>query len=138
MLKFILALLGGPLVNKLLEAYKAKLDASNNEKRIIADTAIEDIKAQIAAKQVQGDVVKEAMQHRMFWVAWSMAAIPTAAWYGWGMLDSMLYAGTLLPDVASLPPQLKEFADVVWDNLFVSGSIVASTGLVANAIRGRK
>ena len=83
------------------------------------------IKTDAINRQTAASVVKEGMQHKVFWIPWLMAAIPTAGWYGWGMMDSMLYNGTLLPDVAALPPQLLHYADIVMGNLFYSGAAVA-------------
>lgn len=77
-------------------------------------------------------VVKEGMQHKAFWVPWLIAAVPTAAWFGWGMCDS-LFNGSL-PDVAALPPQLKEYADIVFANIFYVGGGVAGATVIGKAI----
>jgi len=130
-------LFAGPLINGLLNAYKAKLAAQNEEQRVIADTAIADIQRQIELNRSQADVVKTGMQNGLFWVPWLMAAVPTAAWFGWGMMDS-LFNGAL-PDVAALPPQLKGYADAVWSNIFVSGAVAGGFSAIASAIsRARK
>lgn len=80
-------------------------------------------------------VVVAGMAHRAFWIPWLMAAVPLSAWFGWGVLDSMLLNGSVLPDVAALPPQLKAYADVVWSNIFYTGAGVAGAHLFASAIR---
>ncbi|RYC10188.1 hypothetical protein [Ciceribacter ferrooxidans] len=134
----VIALILNALTGGLLKAWQAKLSADSDEKRAIADAAIADIKAQSEAKRNQADVIKTGMGYPVFWIAWAIAAIPTAAWHGWGMLDSLVYAGTVLPDVATLPPQLKEYADKVWDSIFYSGAAVGSAHLIASAIRGRR
>ena len=67
----------------------------------------------------------------LFWVVWAIAAIPTALWFGWGMLDSL--ANGALPDVAELPPQLWDFARTLWHSIFVSGAGVASVQTVTRA-----
>ena len=113
----------GDVAGALQRAYEAKLDAQNEKDRLQADMTIEALNA-------QASVIKEGMAHRMFWVAWSIAAIPTAAWFGWGMLDS-LFNGWL-PDVAQLPPQLKEYADTVWQNIFFTGAGVAAAEKIAS------
>ena len=81
-------------------------------------------------------VVKAGMQFPMFWVAWSIAAIPTCIWHGWGMMDSTLNGA--LPDVATLPPQLKEYADIVFGNIFYSGAAMGGAQVIASALKGRK
>lgn len=136
MIALILKWLGGPLANALTAAYKAKLAAANETERLVADGVIADVQRQISANRDAASVVREGMQHRIFWVAWAVAALPTAAWYGWGVMDSM--ANGALPDVAALPPQLKAYADVVFANIFYSGAGMAGVQVIASAIRGRK
>lgn len=126
------------LTGGLLRVWEKKIDADSDEKRLIADAAIADIKAQAELRKEQADVIKTGMSYRVFWVVWFMAAFPTALWYGWGLLDTTIYEGAVLPDVATLPPQLKEYADKVWDNIFLSGAAVGSAHVIASAIRGRK
>lgn len=132
----ILSWLGGPLARALTEAYRAKLAADSDEKRLVLDGVIAGLERQIAADREAAGVVKEGMQHRIFWVAWAIAALPTAAWYGWGVVDSL--ANGALPDVAVLPPQLKAYADIVFANIFYSGAGMAGVQVIASAIRGRK
>lgn len=50
MLALIARLLGGPIVNGLLTAYRAKLDAAQSSERISADLAAKEIEADIAAR----------------------------------------------------------------------------------------
>lgn len=133
------------IADALTKAHADYLAATTAEQQAVLKGSIEQLHATLAALQAQADVNKAAMAHRMFWVAWSIAAIPAAFWFGWGMLDSAIANGTVLPDVAALPPQLKAYFDVVWQNIFYSGGIVASAGLgvkgvtaIADAIRGRK
>lgn len=83
-----------------------------------------------------GDVIIAGMQHKVFWIPWLVAAIPTSVWYAWGMVDS-LWPGHL-PHVAALPPQLKEYADIVFGNIFYVGGGVAGAQMVAGAIARRK
>jgi hypothetical protein len=126
MISFLLGLIN-PL-GKLLKIIDAKIDSDVEKERIKAETVQNYVNAQAAT-------IQAGMQSKLFWIPWLMAAIPTAAWFGWGMLDS-LFNGTL-PDVAALPPQLKEYADTVWNNLFLSGGIVAGGSIIASAIRRR-
>ncbi len=129
MLATILSWLGGPLANALTAAYKAKLAATTSEQSLVADAVIADIKA-------NSDIIQTGMQHKAFWIPWLIAAVPTAAWFGWGMADSLCNGA--LPDVASLPPQLKGYADVVFANIFYTGAGAAGIQAIAAAIRGRK
>jgi len=137
-LQWILKWVGGDLASALTRAYELKLRAANDADRIKADVSIKAIEAQMEAQAASAAVVREGMQHKAFWVPWLIAAVPTSMWYGWGMLDSLIYAGTVLPDVAALPPQLKEYADIVFANIFYVGGGVAGAQLIAKAIGGRK
>jgi hypothetical protein len=133
---WLLRLLGGNLATALTRAYELKLNAANDADRIAADVSIKAIEAQIATQAASAAVVKEGMQHRAFWIPWLVAAVPCAVWFALGMLDSA--TGGALPDVAALPPQLKEYADVVFANIFYVGGGVAGAQLLARAIGGRK
>ena len=62
---WLASLIGGPIVNGLIEGYKAKLDAASTHDRIAADLAAEDIKAEIAARQ-QASTIIIAEQGRWF------------------------------------------------------------------------
>lgn len=108
-----------------------KLQAEN-------DTERQRIAAGLAATrgEQQAAVLRTAMGHRMFWVAWSMAAIPMALWFGWGMLDTAFNGA--LPDVATIPPGLESWAKLVWDGLFYSGGAAAGAQAFASALAARK
>jgi len=128
-MRWLLNWLTGDVAGALQRAYEAKLTAQNDKDRIQADMTIEALNA-------QASVVKAGMENKLFWIPWLIAAVPTALWFGWGMLDSTLNGA--LPDVAALPPQLKEYADTVWQNIFFTGAGVAGATSIAKAISGRK
>jgi hypothetical protein len=133
LIAFLVKLGGSGFVGRVFD-HLEKRASSETERQRIASTR------ETTLAQTQANVIVAGMSHRMFWVAWSIAAIPTAAWYGWGMLDSL--ANGALPDVAALPPQLKGYADTVWQNIFYTGAGVAgvtgAAGIVAGAIARRK
>lgn len=120
---------GFGFLDRVLGHLERKADSETERLKIEASR-------QAAANAEAAGVVKAGMQFPMFWVAWSIAAIPTCVWFGWGMLDSTLNGD--LPDVAALPPQLKEYADVVFGNIFYSGAALGGAQVIASAIRGRK
>lgn len=124
MLAWLIGLIN-PL-GKLLKLVETKVDNETERQRIQAETVQTYVNA-------QAQTIQTGMQNKLFWFPWMMAAVPTAAWFGWGMLDSLTNGA--LPDVAALPPQLKAYADVVWNNLFLSGGLVAGGGMIASAIR---
>lgn len=139
-MQWLLQLLGvdpvGKIIGGLNAAYQAKLDAKNDAARIDADVQIKTLETALAQHQEAAGVVKAGMQHRAFWLAWLVAALPTSAWYGWGMADS-LFNGSL-GDVAELPPQLKAYADIVFSNIFYAGGAVAGLDLVAKVMGAKK
>lgn len=124
------------LKDGLLQAQKQYHDAENDTQRIQAERDMVFWREQVEAGRISASVVQEGMKHQVFWVAWSTAAIPTALWFGWGMMDS-LFNGQL-PDVAALPPQLKVYADIVFGNIFYSGAALGSAQMIASAIRTRR
>jgi hypothetical protein len=81
----------------------------------------------------QAHVITTGMQHKAFWVVWSMAAAPLALWFGWGMLGTA-FPG-YLPYVATIPPGLEPWAKAAWDSLFFSGGGVAAATSIARAIQ---
>ncbi len=109
----------------LLDYAKKKSDAAVEMRAIDAGVTVADLKANAA-------VIQTAMGHKMFWVPWSIAAIPLSMWFGWGMLDSLMNGA--LPDVAALPPQLKAYADVAWGNIFYTGGGVVGLQIAARTI----
>lgn len=68
-----------------------------------------------------GTIITTAMTHNVFWIVWFTAAFPTALWHGTGMIDSACH-GCLPFHTAALPPQIKEYADIVWSNIFWTGA----------------
>jgi len=126
---WLLSLFSGPFLDRILGHLERKADNETERQRIAALREKE-------ANSESAAVVKEGMQHKAFWFPWLLAALPLALWFAWGVMDSTLNGA--LPDVAALPPQLKEYADIVWSNIFYVGGGVAGAGIIANAIRGRK
>lgn len=123
----ILKLAGSSVVDKVLGALAQRADNETKRQQIEATR-----EATIAG--YSRDVVVAGMAHRMFWVAWSIAAIPLAAWFGLGMIDTLLNGAG--PDVAIITPGLRPFADIVWQNIFYSGAGVAGATVIGKSIAG--
>lgn len=132
----ILRWLTGDLASALTKWREVELRAANETEKLVAQAAIEEIKAQIASRAEGAAVIREGMQHKVFWIPWLIAAVPTSMWFGWGMLDSLCNGA--LPDVAALPPQLQRYADIVFGNIFYVGAGGLGVQVIANAIRGRR
>lgn len=129
----IVRLFTGDLIGALERAHKARLAAKNNEQRIAADIKIKAITAEMERQAASAATVRAGMEHKAFWIPWLLAAVPLSAWFAWGIADSMLNGA--LPDVATLPPQLKEYADIVWGNIFYVGGGVAGAQILAGVLR---
>ena len=57
MWSWLASLIGGPVVNGLINAYKARLEASNTKDRIAADLAAKEIEADIVARKEASSVI---------------------------------------------------------------------------------
>ncbi len=104
----------------------AQKRSSDQVERFRIETGLkeEEVRAGVELGAQAASVIRSGMQFRVFWIPWSLATIPLAMWFGWGMLDSL--ANGALWDVAALPPQLKEYADIAWRNLFYAGGGMAA------------
>lgn len=129
----MLATVGLWVVDKVLGYLGKRSDRALEEYRIEAGVRREEIGANVALSKEAASVVKAGMKFPIFWVPWSISAISMSVWFGWGMMDS-LFNGAL-PDVAELPPQLKEYADAVWANIFYAGGIVGGAQIAASTAR---
>lgn len=128
------------ILTKLLGFLTNRSDAATKRLEIEAKAGTErgrtaaQLQTAIGGQQVA--VIQSLMSSKLFWVPWMMATVPVAAWFGWGMLDS-LFNGAL-PDVAALPPQLKEYADGVWANIVYTGGGVKTAQLISGVILARR
>ena len=129
MLAALLSLLPG-IVLKGLSTYQGTVSEA-------AKVEMNDRNARRDERLKAGDVVMAGMQHKVFWIPWLIATVPLTGWFGWGVLDTAIYNGAVLPDVGTLPPQLKEYADIAWQNLFYAGAGVLGAGLIGRGL-GRR
>lgn len=95
----LLTLLGGPLINGLIAAYKAKLDAGNTEDKIAADLAAKDIELQGREREL--NVQQNISDEGRWWTAapraivcWAFAifVLKVVVWdkvFGWGATDPL-------------------------------------------------
>lgn len=107
------SLFGSAFLGRVLTHLERKSDNETEQQRI---ASLE----KVAIGEQSASVVREGMQHKVFWIPWLIASVPLTLWFAWGMLDS-LFNGAL-SDVAELPPQLKEYADIVFANIFYTGA----------------
>ena len=124
----LLGAAGTAFLDRVLTHVERKADSETERQRIHA------AREKVANAEAAG-VIKEAMAHRVFWVVWFVAAGPTALWFGWGMLDSLMNGQ--LHDVSALPPQLNTYADIVFTNIFYVGGGAVGLQALASALRKR-
>lgn len=125
---FVLNLLGGKVLDRVLGHLEAKANTETERLRI------KTIRDQ-HAMTTQAQVVMHGMSFKWFWIPWLMATCPLAFWFGWGMLDTAFNGR--LPDVAEIPPGLLPWAQAAWSNLFYSGGGVAAAQVISSALRSR-
>ena len=116
---------------RLLGFARKRSDAAVARHAIDAAVARHAIDADVTRERIAANaaIARAGMAVGWFWIPWSLAAIPLSAWFAWGVLDSLCDGA--LPDTAALPPQLKEYADTVWSNIFLAGAGVAGVRTLA-------
>lgn len=105
MWSWIVSFLGGPVVNGLINAYKAKLAATNAQDRIAADLAAKEIEAEIEARK-QASAIIIAEQGR---------------WYT-----------AIIRPLLAFPIVIYFWKVIVWDKVLGLGSTDPITGMVAD------
>lgn len=105
MLAWLGSLIGGPVITGLINAYKAKLDASNIKDRIAADLAAKEIEAEITARK-QASAIIIAEQGR---------------WYT-----------AIIRPLLALPVIIYLWKVVVWDKVMGLGATDPLTGMIAD------
>ncbi|MBB4305544.1 hypothetical protein GGD81_004624 [Rhodobium orientis] len=112
MLKLVLSWLTGGVADRLVDAYRAKLEASNDAERIAADVRIKKLEARRDLALAESGY---------FWSATRLGrllfAVPLGLWYAAGVLDSIFFFDW---NVAALPPQFWSIAEIVIPSLFLS------------------
>ena len=69
----------------------AQKRSSDQVERFRIETGLDEtkVKAGVELGAQAASVVRSGMQFRVFWIPWSLATVPLAMWFGWGMLDSL-------------------------------------------------
>lgn len=114
---------------------KSRTDASSVRIRAIAGAVSEVFKAEAERRQQRSKERIEAMSFKIFWVPWSIAAIPWSLWLGLGILDSIAFLDGLNLTVHELPPQLEKHAAAISYAIYGSGPVAGIGQLVAKALK---
>jgi len=102
---WLASLLGGPVVNGLINAYKAKLDAANTRDRVAADLAAKEIGAEIESRKHASTIII-AEQGR---------------WYT-----------AIIRPLLALPVIIYFWKVIVWDKVLGLGTTDPITGMIAD------
>ena len=99
MMAWFLSFLSGPLLTKLVEAYKAKLDSGNTKDAKAVDLAVAEINAEIAARSAAKEIIIAEQGHWYTAIIRPLFALPFVifAWkvvvydkvLGWGVTDAI-------------------------------------------------
>jgi hypothetical protein len=102
---WLASFLGGPVVNGLIGAYKAKLEAANSQDRVAVDLAVKEIEGEIEARK-QASTIIIAEQGR---------------WYT-----------AIIRPLLALPIIIYFWKVIVWDKVLGLGTTDPITGMVAD------
>ncbi|CUA90585.1 hypothetical protein Ga0061061_11411 [Chelatococcus sambhunathii] len=102
---WLASFLGGPVINGLISAYKARLDAAHTQDRIAADLAAKEIEAEIEARK-RASAIIIAEQGR---------------WYT-----------AIIRPLLAAPVIIYFWKVIVWDKVLGLGSTDPLTGMIAD------
>lgn len=131
----LISLITGNLAGQLRQAYEAKLKASNETERLIADVAIKDVERQIADRQAAKEVrVATAGFWEMRLITAVIAGCATLH-YAAVTLDTVFRFGWGIP---KFPPPFDEYQGTILLSFFGVQAVGMGFTAIAAAIRGRK
>lgn len=112
-----------------------KADGQIELARIEGGISVEEIKGKVTVAGYSRDVMVAAMGQRVFWVVWSLFAIPLGLWWALAMGGTVHGLRDWLPVVDALNVAVKPYADQIFNNVFYSGAGMAGLQTVAKALR---
>jgi hypothetical protein len=134
MFALIAKLFAGPLIGALSKAYEAKLAADNDESRMVADVAIEDIKRQIADR----DAAKEIrLATATFWEMRLVTAMVAGCFALHLLLVTLDTCFSLGWRIAAFPKPFDEWQGTILLSFFGVQAVGKGINAIASAIRRR-
>ena len=124
------SLIGGPVVNGLLKAYQAKLDAGNTRDKLSAELAAKDIAAEIERRSAQRDLGIAGMNHPVWWIAWGLFVIPVGLYHATIFILSTLGIGPDIYAVLKVPADQQRLSEAVIQYLFLAQAGAGVAGAV--------
>lgn len=131
----MIALILNVLSGGLLKAWQAKLTADSDEKRLIADAAIADIKARSEAREQAAQIRRETAGYWEMRVATAVIAWPTAAHYALVTYDTMDTGRNLA--IPALPSPMDEWQAAIILSFFGVQLGTKAVQSLASALRRR-
>lgn len=127
--------LTGSLSGKLLDAYRIKLESGNETERILADVAIKDLEAQIAARESAKEVRLSTSGFLEMRVITALIALPFVIHLWAVMLDTVFQFGWRIP---KFPSPFDQYEGTILLSFFGVQAVGIGVTAIAAAIRGRK
>ncbi|NLS08141.1 hypothetical protein HGP14_33645 [Rhizobium sp. P32RR-XVIII] len=133
--KWLLGWLTGDLAGALTKAYQAKLDAQNEEQRVIADAAIEQLKAQV---QAQANAKEIRLATAGFWEMRLITAVIAGCFSLHLLLVTLDTCFVLGWGIPKYPAPFDEWQGTILLSFFGVQVAGQSITAIASAIRGRR
>jgi len=127
--------LTGSLVGQLTKAYEAKLAASNETERLVADVMVEDIKRQMADRAAAKEI---RLATAGFWEMRALTAIIGGCAALHMLLVTLDTCFNFSWSVSAYPKPFDEWEGVILLSFFGVQAIGQGFGAISAAIRGRK
>lgn len=118
-LGFILKFVSSGILDRTLDALKARADSTVERERIDSTVAVEHIKGEIARRQAQRDVLIAEQGRLVTSLMRPAFAYPLAAYYAAVIADSLLHFQW---NVAALPAPIGEWSGWIISAMFLSES----------------
>lgn len=132
MFSWIASFIAGPVVNGILNGYKAKLAAGNETDRLAVELASKSIEADIARRNAQRDLGIAGMNHPVWWLGWVLFVIPV------GLYNAAIFILSTLgipPDtfaVLRVPLEQEQLARTVVEYFFLAQGGTGIAGLLVS------
>lgn len=130
---FVLKCASSGILDKTLAALKANADADTERQRIDASVAVEHIKAELARRQAQRDVLLVEQGRLVTSLMRPAFAYPLAIYYAAVIADSLL---KFRWNVAALPAPIGDWSGWIISAIFLSESGERITRTIANRRAG--
>lgn len=115
-------LIGGPVVNGLINAYKAKLEAGNTAERIAADLAVREM--QVAEREIEAQKQIRIAQTGKWWIPENLFAYVLVAYFAKCILFDKVIGSFFGRDIFSTDP--------------IQGDLLAWAGMIMLFLFGKR